>query len=182
MAILFRKCSGRKEAAVRCRRSQPSSVSRNIYFLSGQPPPPPSRVTFAVPHTRPARWIVQSADSYKPGRQQPIAAGRSIRNVSKDGRTDGVRRLPNIWQKIINKGGDYIEAVGSASPRGQHASNAIVAVHLTMTAPRSSESSPHSLGARVAQVRSQCYETVAECYGTHVIAWIREQGMRSDLE
>ena len=29
------------------------------------------------------------------------AIGRSIRNVNKDGRADGVRRLPNIWQKVI---------------------------------------------------------------------------------
>ncbi|KAJ4427216.1 hypothetical protein ANN_24833 [Periplaneta americana] len=35
--------------------------------------------------------------------------GRSIRNINKDGRADGVRRLPNIWQKVISKGGDYIE-------------------------------------------------------------------------
>ena len=27
----------------------------------------------------------------------------------KNGRTGGARRLPNIWQKVINKGGDYIE-------------------------------------------------------------------------
>ncbi|KAJ4445476.1 hypothetical protein ANN_07284 [Periplaneta americana] len=39
------------------------------------------------------------------------ALGRSIRNINKDGRADGVRRLPNISQKVINKGGDYIEAV-----------------------------------------------------------------------
>ena len=29
---------------------------------------------------------------------------RSIQNINKDGRSDGVRRLPNIWQKEINKG------------------------------------------------------------------------------
>ena len=37
------------------------------------------------------------------------AIGRSIRNINKDGRADGVRRLPNISQKVINKRGDYIE-------------------------------------------------------------------------
>ena len=37
------------------------------------------------------------------------AIGRSVRNMNKDGRADGVRRLPNIWQNVINKGGDYIE-------------------------------------------------------------------------
>ena len=38
------------------------------------------------------------------------AIGRSIQNINKDGHADGVRRLPNIWQKAINKGGDYIES------------------------------------------------------------------------
>ena len=33
----------------------------------------------------------------------------SVRNINKDGRGDDVRRLPNIWQKVINKGGDYVE-------------------------------------------------------------------------
>ena len=32
------------------------------------------------------------------------AIGRSILNINKDGRADGVRRLSNIWQKVINKG------------------------------------------------------------------------------
>ena len=31
------------------------------------------------------------------------AIGRSIRNINQDGRVDGVRHLPNIWQKVINK-------------------------------------------------------------------------------
>ena len=31
------------------------------------------------------------------------------RNINKDGRADGVRRLPNIWKKVINKGGDYVK-------------------------------------------------------------------------
>ena len=32
-------------------------------------------------------------------RDEPIRAiGRSIRNINKDGRADGVRRLPNIWK------------------------------------------------------------------------------------
>ena len=37
------------------------------------------------------------------------AIGRSVRYINKDGRANGVGRLPNIWQKVINKGGDYIE-------------------------------------------------------------------------
>ena len=37
------------------------------------------------------------------------AIGQSIRNINKDGCAYGVRLLPNIWQKVINKGGDYIE-------------------------------------------------------------------------
>ena len=32
------------------------------------------------------------------------AIGRSIRNINKDGRADGVRRLPNNWKKVINEG------------------------------------------------------------------------------
>ena len=32
------------------------------------------------------------------------AIGRSIRKINKDGRDDGVRSLPNSWQKEINKG------------------------------------------------------------------------------
>ena len=32
------------------------------------------------------------------------AIGRSIRNINKDGRADGVRRLTNIWQRVIKKG------------------------------------------------------------------------------
>ena len=32
------------------------------------------------------------------------AIGWAIRNINKDGRAYGVRRLPNIWQKVINKG------------------------------------------------------------------------------
>ena len=31
------------------------------------------------------------------------AIGRSIQNINKDGRADGVRRLPNIWLKVISK-------------------------------------------------------------------------------
>ena len=42
-------------------------------------------------------------------RDEPIRAiGRSIRNINKDGRADGVRRLPNIWKKVIKKGGGTI--------------------------------------------------------------------------
>ena len=37
------------------------------------------------------------------------ALEQSIWNINKDGHADGVRHLPNIWQKVIIKGGDYIE-------------------------------------------------------------------------
>ena len=40
---------------------------------------------------------------YKTGDELVSAMGRSIRNINKDGRADGVRRLPNIWKKVINK-------------------------------------------------------------------------------
>ena len=33
----------------------------------------------------------------------------NLKRQSNDGRSDGVRRLPNIWQKVINKGADYNE-------------------------------------------------------------------------
>ncbi|PSN39634.1 hypothetical protein C0J52_27943 [Blattella germanica] len=39
------------------------------------------------------------------------AVGRSIRSINRNGRADGVRRLPNIWQKVISNAGDYIEGV-----------------------------------------------------------------------
>ena len=35
--------------------------------------------------------------------------GRSIRNINKDRRDDGVGFLRKIWQKVITWGGDYIE-------------------------------------------------------------------------
>ena len=31
-------------------------------------------------------------------------------DINKDGRADGVQRLPNIWKNVINKRGDYMEA------------------------------------------------------------------------
>ena len=37
------------------------------------------------------------------------AIGWAIRNINKDECADDVLRLPNIWQKVINKKGDYIE-------------------------------------------------------------------------
>ena len=37
------------------------------------------------------------------------AMGRSIWNINKYGRADGVRRLPNIWKNVLNKGVNYIE-------------------------------------------------------------------------
>ena len=40
-----------------------------------------------------------------------LAIGRAIWNINKDGLADGVRRLPNFWQKIINKKVEYIEGI-----------------------------------------------------------------------
>ena len=38
------------------------------------------------------------------------ALGWSIQNINKDGLTDGVQRIPIIWQKVINEEeSDYIE-------------------------------------------------------------------------
>ena len=43
--------------------------------------------------------------------------GRSIRNINKDGRAeDGVRRLPNIWQKMINKGATILKVHKCCTP------------------------------------------------------------------
>ena len=42
--------------------------------------------------------------------------GQSIRNINKYGRTDGVRRLPNIWQKVINKGATILKVHKSCTP------------------------------------------------------------------
>ena len=39
------------------------------------------------------------------------AIGRPKRKINKDGRADDVRPLPKIWQKVINKGSDYIEGI-----------------------------------------------------------------------
>ena len=40
----------------------------------------------------------------------------SIPNINKNGRADGVRRLPNIWQKMINKGGIMLNAHKCRTP------------------------------------------------------------------
>ena len=37
------------------------------------------------------------------------AIERSIWNINKDGCTHGLRRLPNIWQKVINKGATILK-------------------------------------------------------------------------
>ena len=37
------------------------------------------------------------------------AIRRSIRNNNKHGRPDCERRIPNIWEKVINKEDDYID-------------------------------------------------------------------------
>jgi hypothetical protein len=39
------------------------------------------------------------------------AGGRSLLNINKHGRADGVRRLPQIWQKVVHLGGDYTEGI-----------------------------------------------------------------------
>ena len=35
--------------------------------------------------------------------------GLSIGNINKEGRTDNILRVRNIWRRVISKGGDYIE-------------------------------------------------------------------------
>ena len=46
---------------------------------------------------------------YNTGDELIRAIGRSIENVNKDGHADGVRRVPNISQNVINEAGDCIE-------------------------------------------------------------------------
>ena len=41
---------------------------------------------------------------------------RSMRNINKDGRSDGVRRLPNIWHKVINKGATILKVHKCCTP------------------------------------------------------------------
>ena len=38
------------------------------------------------------------------------AIERSVQKINKDGCADGIWHLPNIWQKVISKRGDYIES------------------------------------------------------------------------
>jgi hypothetical protein len=37
------------------------------------------------------------------------AITQSLQDVNRDGRADGVQRLPQVWQKVMDMGGDYIE-------------------------------------------------------------------------
>jgi hypothetical protein len=39
------------------------------------------------------------------------AVGRSLLYINRSGLADGVRRLPQIWQKVVHMGGDYIEGI-----------------------------------------------------------------------
>jgi hypothetical protein len=39
------------------------------------------------------------------------AVGRPLLDINRSGRADGVRRLPQIWQKVVHMGGDYIEGM-----------------------------------------------------------------------
>jgi hypothetical protein len=37
--------------------------------------------------------------------------GRSLLDINRNGHADGVRRLPQIWQKVVHMGGEYIEGM-----------------------------------------------------------------------
>jgi hypothetical protein len=39
------------------------------------------------------------------------AVGRSLQDINGNGRVDGVQRLPQIWQKVVHREGDYIEVM-----------------------------------------------------------------------
>ena len=48
----------------------------------------------------PLRWT-----RYKTRDELICATERSVWNINKDGRADGARSVPNVSQKMINKGG-----------------------------------------------------------------------------
>jgi len=39
------------------------------------------------------------------------AVGRPLLDINRSGRADGVRRLPQIWQKVVHMEGDYFEGM-----------------------------------------------------------------------
>jgi hypothetical protein len=39
------------------------------------------------------------------------AVGRSLLDINRSGRADGVRALPEIWQKVVDMGGDHIKGM-----------------------------------------------------------------------
>ena len=39
------------------------------------------------------------------------AVGQSLLDINRSGRADGVRRLPQIWHRVVHMGGDYIEGM-----------------------------------------------------------------------
>ena len=44
------------------------------------------------------------------------AIGRLMRNINKDGHTDGVWCIPNIWQKVINEGATILKVHKCCTP------------------------------------------------------------------
>jgi hypothetical protein len=48
---------------------------------------------------------------YSTGEENIRAVGRSLLDINRSGRADGVRRLPQIWQKMVNMGVNYIEGM-----------------------------------------------------------------------
>jgi hypothetical protein len=40
-----------------------------------------------------------------------VAIGRSLLDINRSGQADGVRRLTQIWQKVLHMRGDYIEGI-----------------------------------------------------------------------
>ena len=60
---------------------------------------------------------------------------QSIWNINKDGCIDGVRHLPNIWQKVINKGRDYIEVHKCCTPVNKAMTEILNCCHYFLSNP-----------------------------------------------
>ena len=63
------------------------------------------------------------------------ATGRSIQNINKDGRSGGVRCLPDIWHKVINKGETILKVHKCCNPVNKAMSEISNCCHYFLTNP-----------------------------------------------
>ena len=66
------------------------------------------------------------------------AIERSMRNINNDGCADGVRRLPNIWQRLINKGATILKVHKCCTPGNKAMSEISNCFHYFLSNPCSS--------------------------------------------